>query len=76
MYNVTQMSTPTVIFVGKDATLASPSDVEKLKPLIKHLRYFEEISNWNHFDFVIGIDAEKLLYPKLIKMLEDTAVGV
>lgn len=69
-YKVENMATPTVLFSGSNDKLASPKDVKLLKKRITNLRYFEEIKEWNHVDFVFGNDAPGLLYSRMMDMME------
>lgn len=64
------MATPTVLFSGSNDKLASPKDVKLLKKRITNLRYFEEIKEWNHVDFLFGNDAPGLLYSRMMDMME------
>ncbi|EDO40744.1 predicted protein [Nematostella vectensis] len=68
-YRVKDMDVPTVLFSGSHDTLADPLDVGELKPRIQNLVHSEEIPGWNHADFLFGMDAERLLYRKIVKMM-------
>lgn len=64
------MATPAVLFSGSNDKLASPKDVQLLKKRITNLRYFQEIKEWNHADFLFGNDAPSVLYSKMLDMIE------
>lgn len=68
--HVQDMPTPTLLFVGANDVLGDPGDNEALKPRIKNLVHYEIIPGWNHLDFLYGIDAHKLLYPKLVSTMK------
>lgn len=70
------MRTPAVLFSGSNDKLASPKDVALLKQRLTNMKYFKEIEGWNHVDFLFGIDAPRLLYTKMINMMEtDLTLG-
>lgn len=66
------MTTPTAFFFGGHDTLSNPTDVEALAPEISHLAFREYIREWNHIDFVFGIDAAKTLYNKLVEIMRES----
>jgi len=68
--HVGDMPTPTLLFVGARDVLGDPSDNKALKPQIKNLAHYEVIQGWNHLDFLYGVDAHKLLYPKLVSIMK------
>lgn len=70
LYNVKDMTTPTVLFVGAHDVLGDPADAAALKPQISNLIHYEVIPGWNHLDFLYGIDAAKILYPKILYTME------
>ena len=66
------MITPTVFFYGEHDTLANVTDVLALEKLVPSLVHGgEEIPDWNHADFVFGVNAAKLLYTKIVKMIKE-----
>jgi len=68
--HVKDMPTPTLLFVGARDGLGDPGDNEALKPQIKNLVHYEVIPEWNHLDFLYGVDAHKLLYPRLVNIMK------
>ncbi|XP_078359982.1 lipase member K-like [Oculina patagonica] len=70
MCQVQNMPTPTLLFVGGDDGLGDPADVQALKPKISNLVHYEVIPGWNHLDFLYGIDASKILYPKIVSVMK------
>lgn len=70
LYDVSNMTTPSALFAGSHDGLGDPTDVQALKPNITNLVHFEEISGWNHADFLYGVDAPRLLYSKIISMMK------
>ena len=70
LYNVQDMTTPTVLFVGANDVLGDPADAAALKPQISNLIHYEVIPGWNHLDFLYGIDAAQIVYPKILNAIE------
>lgn len=71
VFDVKQMKTPTVMFSGSNDKLADPKDVMTLKRQITNLLYFREIPGWNHADFLFGIDAPRVMYSRMLKIMND-----
>ncbi|KAF7247260.1 Gastric triacylglycerol lipase [Varanus komodoensis] len=69
-YNVSDMNVPIAIWSGGEDWLSDPEDVEILIPKLKHLKYAKFIPEWNHLDFVYGLDARNKMYNDIIKMLK------
>ena len=59
---------PIAIFSGSHDTLSNPTDVELLIPKLKNLVYNKKLEEFNHIDFVIGLNAYMLLYPDVVKL--------
>lgn len=46
-------------------------DVKQLISNIQNLLGSYEIDNWNHLDFIWGVDAAKIVYDKIIKIMKE-----
>ncbi|EDO32172.1 predicted protein [Nematostella vectensis] len=68
--HVQDMPTPTVLFYGEKDGLGDPVDAQALKSLVQNLVHSEEMKEWNHLDFLYGVDASKLLYPRIVDLLK------
>uniref|UniRef100_A0A8C6W343 Lipase n=1 Tax=Nannospalax galili TaxID=1026970 RepID=A0A8C6W343_NANGA len=71
LYDVTSMKVPTAIWAGGHDVLITPQDVARTLPQITDLRYFKLFPDWNHFDFVWGLDAPQRLYRKIIGLMQE-----
>lgn len=64
------MKVPTAIWAGGNDILITPRDVARILPQIRNLRYFKLLPDWNHFDFIWGLDAAKRVYSKIIDLMK------
>lgn len=66
------MTTPTAFFYGGNDGLSNKTDVRGLIPEISHLKFNEYIREYNHIDFIFGIDAPKVLFNKILDIMDET----
>ncbi|XP_048769439.1 gastric triacylglycerol lipase-like [Ostrea edulis] len=69
VYNVSTMTTPTVLYWAKNDWLADPKDVANLQQKIVNLKGSFELKSWNHLDFIWGVDAATLVYKPIINLI-------
>ena len=69
------MTTLTAFFYGGNDALSNSTDVRALIPEIKNLKYHEYIAEYNHIDFIFGIDAPKVLFNRILDILEETLLA-
>ncbi|XP_021799154.1 lipase member N isoform X2 [Papio anubis] len=70
IYDLTAMKVPTAIWAGGHDVLVTPQDVARILPQIKSLHYFKLLPDWNHFDFVWGLDAPQRMYSEIIALMK------
>lgn len=70
VYDITKMTTRTAFFYGGKDGLANATDVRALIPQIRNLIVEDFIRDFNHIDFVFGIDAGKVLYNRIVAIIE------
>ena len=70
-YNLNNVQVPVALFIGDKDDLACVSDVENLAQDLPNVSLFQvvEFEGWTHLDFSIAIDANKLIYSKIIDMI-------
>ncbi|KAM6186086.1 lipase member N [Rhynchocyon petersi] len=71
LYNLTAMKVPTAIWAGGQDVLVTPKDVARILPQIQNLSYFNLLPDWNHFDFIWGLDASQRVYSKIIALMKE-----
>ncbi|XP_058155489.1 lipase member N [Dasypus novemcinctus] len=69
-YDLTAMKVPTAIWAAGKDVLATPQDVARIIPQIQNLSYFKLLPDWNHCDFIWGLDAAQRLYSKIIALMK------
>uniref|UniRef100_A0A8C6YF97 Lipase n=1 Tax=Naja naja TaxID=35670 RepID=A0A8C6YF97_NAJNA len=69
-YNVSAMTVPTAIWNGGNDWISDPDDVNQLIPQIQNLISHKFIPQWNHLDFMYGIDAPDKLYYEIMDLLQ------
>ncbi|ELK00939.1 Lipase member N [Pteropus alecto] len=69
LYDLTAMTVPTAMWVGGNDVLVTIQDVARILPQIRNLHYFKLLPDWNHFDFIWGLDAAERVYSKIIDLM-------
>nr|XP_056705583.1 lysosomal acid lipase/cholesteryl ester hydrolase-like [Euleptes europaea] len=69
-YHLEDMPVQTAIWSAEKDPIADPKDESLLLPQISNLVYYHSFSDWNHWDFVLGLNAPQRLYYKLIELME------
>lgn len=69
-YRVEEMPVPTAVWSGGEDWAADWRDVRLLLPRIAHLVTYGHIPDWNHWDFIWGLDAPGRLYSSIMELME------
>ncbi|NXN38988.1 LIPM Lipase, partial [Rhinoptilus africanus] len=69
-YQVEEMPVPTAVWSGGEDWAADWRDVRLLLPRITRLVTYGHIPDWNHWDFIWGLDAPGRLYSNILEMME------
>ena len=65
---------PLHLWVGDKDYLAYEKDVDKLAIVLPNVQSYNlvEYQGFTHFDFAIAIDADKLVYSKILKQINES----
>ncbi|KAG5670739.1 hypothetical protein PVAND_000981 [Polypedilum vanderplanki] len=72
-YNLSNVNVPIALFYAQNDWLAGYQDVKKLYTNLHSAIMFYKIpfDNFNHVDFLWGIDAKEFVYDKMIELMKD-----
>ncbi|NXG68357.1 LIPM Lipase, partial [Baryphthengus martii] len=69
-YQVEDMPVPTAVWSGGEDWVVDQRDVHSLLPRIAHRITYDHIPDWNHWDFVWGLDAPSRLYSTILELMK------
>ncbi|XP_058043771.1 lipase member M-like [Ahaetulla prasina] len=69
-YIIEDMFVPTGVWSGENDIMEDVTDIQLLLPRIPHLAFYNHIPNWQHLDFIFGLDAPKHLYPDILYLMQ------
>ncbi|XP_078580642.1 gastric triacylglycerol lipase-like [Branchiostoma floridae x Branchiostoma japonicum] len=75
-YNPRNVTLPVVIFSGGHDTLADPTDVAILEGELPNIAYKKVLPEWEHLDFIWGLDAAPRCYADIVQIIKQSVEKV
>lgn len=74
-YNLDNVKVPVALFLGDKDDLATIADGHTLEKKLPNVSLFEVVDSegFTHLDFAIAIDADKLVYSKILDMMNENS---
>ncbi|XP_061491385.1 lipase member M-like isoform X2 [Rhineura floridana] len=69
-YNIEDMVVPTALWNAGNDKMVDKKDIELLLPRITNLVFHKYIPDWQHSDFMWGIDAPTCLFPDVLYLMQ------
>lgn len=69
-YDLKDVKVLMAIWSGGVDCPSDPREVASLLPQARNLVYHKVIPQWNHLDFLLGLDATEVLYQEIINMMK------
>ncbi|XP_060096908.1 lipase member M-like [Heteronotia binoei] len=70
LYRIEEITVPIAVWHGGQDWICQPVEIDALLPRITNLIHHECFPDWNHFDFLWGLDAPQRLYKEIIYLME------
>lgn len=67
-FRVDRITVPTYLHYSKNDRFADITDVNRLIPMLNGTKALklQKVKGFNHVDFVLSVNAHKIIYPKII----------
>ncbi|XP_034994114.1 lipase member M [Zootoca vivipara] len=69
-YKIEDVIVPTAVWSGGNDILVTKKSIERLLPRIPHLVFYKNIPDWQHSDFIWGLDAPDQLFKDVLSLMQ------
>lgn len=69
-YEIENLKMPVAVWSGGHDVIADPKDIAMLLPQFTNLIFHEHFPDWEHLDFIWGLDAAMRMYAKIIDLIK------
>ncbi|XP_006268239.1 lysosomal acid lipase/cholesteryl ester hydrolase [Alligator mississippiensis] len=69
-YKIEKLKMPIAVWNGGHDLIADPKDTAMLLPQFTNLVFHEHVLEWDHLDFIWGLDATKRMYAKIMDLMK------
>nr|XP_056705245.1 putative lysosomal acid lipase/cholesteryl ester hydrolase [Euleptes europaea] len=69
-YRIEDMTVKTAVWSGGKDIVINKTDTDLLIHRIPHLVFYKDIPDWQHMDFIWGLDTPVRLYPDILALLQ------
>ncbi|XP_062988991.1 lipase member M-like isoform X1 [Elgaria multicarinata webbii] len=69
-YKIEDMPVPTAVWSGGMDIVTGKKNIEQLLPRITNLVFYRNITEWNHADFIWGVDPLKHMYLDMLRLMQ------
>ncbi|KAL3280206.1 hypothetical protein HHI36_017706 [Cryptolaemus montrouzieri] len=73
LYDLSKVTAPVVLFIGKNDMYTHSKDIDKLCTLMKNVVYVHNIEydEFNHVDFIVARDCIPLVYSHVVRLMKN-----
>jgi len=79
-YDLSKVTAPVALYWGDNDWLAQQTDIlrliTKLPNIVNGFGYEVPYEQWNHLDFIYGIDANTYVYDEMLKLMQENEPGI
>ncbi|XP_053244622.1 lipase member M-like, partial [Podarcis raffonei] len=69
-YKIEEITVPIAMWSGGQDWVCRPKEAAQLRSRIPHLVYHKEYPDWDHWDFIWGIDAHQRMYMEILDLMQ------
>lgn len=70
LYDIEAITIPIALYSGGQDWVSQPSEIAQLQPRITNLIHEKKFPEWNHWNFIWGLDARSCLYTEILALME------